>query len=379
HKNSTWSDWPVPLRRHEQTALQTIRELEKDRIEYANEFKIKIIGDIPMYIDYDSVDVWSNSHIFQLYHNDTMKSTVLAGFPPDDISDTGQNWNMPIYDWNNEDVRKDLFDWWIKRLRRTLSTVDLLRFDHFRGLESHYVIPVDIDTQELNFSQAHWVKTPGYELLTAITETFGSDIPVIVEDLGNITSEVVELRDRFHLFGVKILQMGFYNDSENIYSPHNYIPNSVAYTGTHDYPTILQWWIEKASEKEKHQFIEYIRRPIDGHKELIDGLKLEKHVDKYICWYFIQVLLQSASNGTIIQMQDLLNIPTRMNKPGTASDVEHNGPQNWSWRFEWSQLTSDTRIRLKKLTQMYGRDLKYGKSIPSEDMAMKNDSRYDLQ
>ncbi|CAF1480982.1 unnamed protein product [Rotaria sp. Silwood1] len=149
--------------------------------------------------------------------------------------------------------------------------------------------------------------------------------------------------------------------------------------GTHDNPTTLQWWTEKASEKEKCQFIEYIHRPIEGDKELINDLKLEKHVDKYICWYFIQVLLQSASNGAIIQMQDLLNISTRMNEPGTASDVEYDGPQNWSWRFEWSQLTSDIRMRLKRLTHMYGRDVKYDKAIPSEDMPMKNDARCTLQ
>ncbi|CAF1480965.1 unnamed protein product [Rotaria sp. Silwood1] len=249
YKNSTWSDWPEPLRRREQTALQRIRKLKKDRIKYylfvqyifdqqwndlkkyANDSNIKIIGDIPMYIDYDSVDVWANSHIFQLDHNDTMKPTVIAGVPPEHKSDILQNWNMPIYDWNNKNARQDLFDWWIKRLRRTLSIVDLVRIDHFRGLESHYVMPVDIETQELNISQAHWVKTPGHELLTAVTESLGSDIPLIVEDLGNVTPEVFELRDRFQLFGIKILQMGFYQDSDNIYSPHNYIPSSIAYTG----------------------------------------------------------------------------------------------------------------------------------------------------
>ncbi|CAF4322232.1 unnamed protein product [Rotaria sp. Silwood2] len=379
YNDSIWSEWSESLRRHESYALQTIRELERDRIEYyvfvqyifdqqwkglrkyANDSRIKIIGDIPMYIDYDSVDVWSNSFMFQLDHNDTMKPTVVAGFPPDQGSEKGQNWNMPIYDWNNDNVRKDLFDWWIKRLRRKLSIVDFLRIDHFRGLISHYVIPVDIITQEPNITEADWVKTPGHEFLMAITESFGSDIPIIVEDLGDLKPEVFELRDRFHLCGVRILQMGFYSDSTNIYAPHNYIPNSVAYTG------------------KKRQFIEYIRRPIEGDKELINGLKLEKHLEKYISWYFIQILLQSAANGAIIPMHDLLSSLKRMNIPGTESNIEYDGPQNWSWRFKWSQLTSDIRIRLKELTQMYGRDLTYDKTISLEDMTIKNDSISTLQ
>ncbi|CAF4482563.1 unnamed protein product [Rotaria sp. Silwood2] len=392
YNDSIWSEWPESLSKREEYALKTIRELERDRIEYyvfvqyifdqqwkdlrkyANSSKIKIIGDIPMYVDYDSADVWSNSYMFQLDHNDTMKPIFVAGFPSDQGSNKGQNWNMPIYDWNNDNVRKDLFDWWIKRLRRKLSTVDFLRIDHFRGLISHYVIPVDIITQEPNTTEAYWVKTPGHEFLTAITESLGSHIPIIVEDLGDLKPEVFELRDHFHLCGVRILQMGFYSDSTNIYAPHNYIPNSVAYTGAHDNPTILQWWTEEASEKEKRQFIDYIRRPIEGDKELINGLELEKHLDKHICWYFIQILFQSAANGAIVQMQDLLNSLTRMNIPGTESDIEYDGPQNWSWRFEWSQLTSNIRIRLKELTQMYGRDLTYDKTISSEDMTLKNDS-----
>ncbi|CAF3321892.1 unnamed protein product [Rotaria sp. Silwood2] len=149
--------------------------------------------------------------------------------------------------------------------------------------------------------------------------------------------------------------------------------------GTHDNPTTLQWWSEEASEKEKRQFIEYIRRPIEGDKELINGLKLEKHLEKYISWYFIQILLQSAANGAIIPMQDLLSSLKRMNIPGTESNIEYDGPQNWSWRFKWSQLTSDIRIRLKELTQMYRRDLTYDKTISLEDMTIKNDSISTLQ
>ncbi|CAF1201455.1 unnamed protein product [Adineta steineri] len=397
YENDAWCDWPEPLRRREESALEMIRQINKDRIQYylfvqyifhsqwfqlkkyANDSKIKIVGDMPIYVDYNSADVWSNTDLFQLDHQDTMKPTVLAGFPADHSSTTVQNWNMPIYNWNDENIKPRLFNWWIKRLKKTLSFVDLLRIDHFRGLESHYVIPVNSKTQIPIESQAHWVKTPGYEFFTAITNELGSDIPLICEDLGDVTEEVFALRDHFKFHGVKILQMGFYYDPDNMYCPHHYNPHSIAYTGTHDNPTTLEWWTKKASSKEKEQFIEYIRRPIEGDKELINNIKLEKHVDKHICWYFIQMIMQSSSNGALFQIQDLLNVETRMNEPGIPSDIEHDGPQNWSWRFQWSDLTTDIRNRLTRLTQMYGRDLKYGKSIPPNDMIMKDESKCIVQ
>ncbi|CAF1254028.1 unnamed protein product [Rotaria sordida] len=389
YENGTWADWPDPLRRHQSSALDQIRQEQKDRIQYhlfvqyvfhqqwfelkkyANNQYVKIMGDMPIYIDYDSVDVWAHADLFQLDKENTMKPTVISGFPPDQGADA-QIWNMPIYNWNDDNVKPRLFDWWIERLRHALNTVDMLRIDHFRGLESHYVIPVDIKTQKPKMSEARWIKTPGDEFFTTITRTLGKDVPLIIEDIGALTPEVLELRDRFQLHGVRIAQKGFTYDADNMYAPHNFIPRSFAYTGSHDNPTTLQWWTKEASSKEKRQFIDYIRRPIGGQDELIDGLTLEKHVDKHICWYLIQLVMQSASNAAIIQIQDILNVATRMNEPGSSADMDHNGPQNWSWRFQWSQLTSDIRTRLKKLTQMYGRDLKYGKSIPPDDMVMKD-------
>ncbi|CAF3187358.1 unnamed protein product [Rotaria sp. Silwood2] len=353
YSNGTWADWPDSLRRHQSSALDDIRQQQKDRIQYhlfvqyvfhqqrfelkkyANDHHIKIVGDMPIYIDYDSVDVWAHADLFQLDEN-TMKPT------------------------------------WIERLRYALTSVDLLRIDHFRGLESHYVIPVDITTQKPKMSEAKWVKTPGDEFFTAVTRALDDDVPLIIEDIGALTAQVFELRDRFKLHGIRIGQKGFKFDADNMYAPHNYIPRLVAYTSSHDNPTVIQWWTKEASSQEKHHFIDYIRRPIEGQNETIDGLTLEKHVDKHICWYLIQLIMQSASNVAIIQMQDILNVETRMNEPGSTSDMDHDGPQNWSWRFQWSQLTSDIRKRLKTFTQMYGRDLKHGKCVPPEDMVMKD-------
>lgn len=178
----------------------------------------------------------------------------------------------------------------------------------------------------------------GYELFKNTTEYLGNNIPLIVEDLGHVTKEVFQLRDYFQFYGIKILQMAFYTYPDNIYSPHNYLQNSIAYTGilihiiyilallkfsfnkkgTHDNPTAMEWWSKIASKKEKEQFINYIRRPCTFQNELIDNLELEKHIDNHISWYFIQIILQSASNGAILLMQDLLNVQTRMNDPAKS-------------------------------------------------------------
>ncbi|CAF3976288.1 unnamed protein product [Rotaria sordida] len=248
YENGTWADWPDPLRRHQSSALDQIRQEQKDRIQYhlfvqyvfhqqwfelkkyANNQHVKIMGDMPIYIDYDSVDVWAHADLFQLDKENTMKPTVISGFPPDQGADA-QIWNMPIYNWNDDNVKPRLFDWWIERLRHALNTVDMLRIDHFRGLESHYVIPVDIKTQKPKMSEARWIKTPGDEFFTAITRTLGKDVSLIIEDIGALTPEVLELRDRFQLHGVRIAQKGFTYDADNMYAPHNFIPRSVAYTG----------------------------------------------------------------------------------------------------------------------------------------------------
>ncbi|CAF1043733.1 unnamed protein product, partial [Didymodactylos carnosus] len=258
---------------------------------------------------------------------------------------------------------------------KTLEYVDLIRIDHFRGLEAHYVIPVDdIKKQTINGKKAHWKKTPGDEFFSVITSALGRDVPLIVEDLGDTTEEVYQLRDKYHLWGMRIIEMGFYYNPDNMYCPHNYVPNSFAYTNTHDNPPALLWWNKKTSASERRKFLAYISRPVDSDKELINGESLEKHVNKNINWYLIQMVLQSVSNGAIIAMQDLLGIERpRMNRPGSTSDPDYDGSQNWAWRFKWSELTTDIRKHLKLMTQLYGRDLPFGKAIAPDDMQMKDD------
>ena len=224
-----------------------------------------------------------------------------------------------------------------------------------------------------------------YELFSAVKSSLGEDISLVVEDIGSVTSEVFQLRDVMEFYGIRILQMGFYCYPDNIYSPHNYLPNSIAYTGTHDNATSLEWWASVARREEKELFNKYVHRPCSSEMDL----------EKHIPWYFIQMVLQSASNGAIVLMQDLLSVNVRMNYPGKGkqaeivtkvfridasdSSMEESGPQNWSWRFKWSQLTSNIREELKELTEMYGRNLLYGKAIPPKDMIMQDDSSFFLR
>ncbi|CAF0900499.1 unnamed protein product [Adineta steineri] len=388
YNEGTWSDWPHQYRSRDKLSLDKLRQDENHHFQYylfvqyifyqqwnqlktyANNHKIQIIGDIPIYLDYHSTDVWTNQHLFQL-DQQTFKPTVVSGFPSSDKYDI-QIWNQPIYKWNDKSIRNDLFQWWINRLSKTLKNVNILRIDHFRGFISHYVIPIDMNTSKPIISNAHWINTPGYELFTEVRKSLGSDIPIIVEDIGDVTLEVFNLRDHFHFYGIRILQMGFNTYPDNIYAPHNYIYNSFAYTGTHDNATTLEWWKKLATEKEKEQFIEYIRYPFKNENQL----ELEKYFENFISWIFIQLVLQSSSNGAILHMPDILNTDIRMNYPGNECSLEKDGRQNWSWRFQWSQLTSDRKNELKRLTIQYGRDLIYGKSIPPKDMIMKNDQSF---
>ncbi|CAF1487094.1 unnamed protein product [Adineta ricciae] len=363
HKGLPWNEWPSALRHHDPAALDELRRTNRNEYEYhlfvqyifdqqwkqlkkyANEKNIQIIGDMAMYVDYNSVDVWANSKLFKLDSN-TMRPTVVSGFPADENYDI-QIWNQPVYQWNDANIRQDLFQWWIRRIEKSLSMYDIVRLDHFRGFVQHYVIPIDAQTSKPNTSDAHWVNTPSEEL----------------------TREVFQLRDAMKFYGIRILQMGFYCYPDNIYSPHNYLPNSIAYTGTHDNATSLEWWTSVARREEKDLFKKYVHRPCSS----------EVDFEKHIPWYFIQMILQSASNGAIVLMQDLLSVNVRMNYPGKDSSMEENGPQNWSWRFKWSQLTSNIREELKELTEMYGRNLLYGKAIPPKDMIMQGDSSFFLK
>jgi 4-alpha-glucanotransferase len=251
--------------------------------------------------------------------------SVIAGVPPDYFSETGQRWGNPHYNW--EYLIKTDFSWWTERMKTQLEQFDILRIDHFRGLEAAWEIPADEPTAQ----RGEWVKAPGQALLNAIKNKLGS-IPLVAEDLGIITDEVEALRDEFNLPGMKILQFAFGGNSDNPYLPDNYEKNSVVYTGTHDNDTTLGW-SQRINEHEKNYAYDYLGNPsIPLHCALIHAA------------------LGSVANLAVIPMQDILELGSeaRMNTPGTTTG-------NWNWRFQWDQLNHDKVSRLSHLVSLFNR------------------------
>lgn len=336
-----WSQWPASLRDRDTRALAKARDRHCDTIElvrfeqflfhrqwtalkaYANDRGVLLFGDIPIFVAYDSVDVWANRDIFRL--DERGHPLVVAGVPPDYFSATGQLWGNPHYDW--EHMKEDGFSWWMKRIESQFEVCDLVRIDHFRGFESYWEVPVG---QE-NAIGGRWVKGPGELFFETTLERFGS-LPFVAEDLGLITPQVYALRDKYHLPGMRVLQFAFDGKRDNPYLPHNHERNSVVYTGTHDNDTTLGWY-ESASE----DTCAYVKEYLGGFSEPMP-------------WPLIRTALRSVANTCIIPMQDLLGLGSehRMNTPGTTTN-------NWTWRFDWDQLTDDTMERLARIVDLYGR------------------------
>ena len=336
-----WNEWPREFKKRKPEVLKETKKRLHDFIEniqfeqyvffrqwhelkaFADENGVLLLGDIPIFVSYDSADVWANSKVFKL--DKTGNMSVVAGVPPDYFSETGQRWGNPHYDW--EYLQKTNFKWWIQRLKTQLDMFDIVRIDHFRGLEAAWEIPADKKTA----INGAWVKAPGAELLQAIQDEFG-EIPLIAEDLGVITDEVEKLRDDFNLPGMKILQFAFGDTAKNPYLPHNYHANSVVYTGTHDNDTTLGWY-ETLTDEEKHHIYEMLGMPAQP-----------------MPWALIQTALASVANLAVIPLQDILELGTdgRMNIPGTIEG-------NWKWRFSWEQLTDNKATKLAHLVRLFGR------------------------
>ena len=352
HNGVAWSEWEPPLVRRTPAALEGAREQLRDEIEaqmfyqflffeqwfalkrYANEHGVKIVGDLPIFVAHDSADVWTNPEQFKLDKNG--RPLVVAGVPPDYFSSTGQLWGNPLYNW--ERMEADGFKWWIERVRATLKVVDIARVDHFRGFAACWEIPGGDKTAE----RGQWVEAPGRELFTAIRKTLGQ-LPIIAEDLGVITPDVVALRDEFGFPGMRILQFGFGGDSKNIDLPHNYVPNVVAYTGTHDNDTTVGWFRSVAGEGSTRTAKQIERE----RKFCLDYLNSD---GEDIHWDFIRAVLTSVANTAIVPLQDVLGLGTeaRMNLPNSTEG-------NWSWRYRAGALTNPIALRLKELTTLYGR------------------------
>jgi 4-alpha-glucanotransferase len=292
--------------------------------QYCHDYSIRLIGDLPIYVAHDSADVWGDPALFAL--DDTGQPTEVAGVPPDYFSATGQRWGNPVYRW---DVMADTgYAWWIARLRAILELVDIVRLDHFRGFESYYAIPAEAPTAV----QGTWCQGPGDCLFAALRQALGS-LPFIAEDLGLITPEVVDLRERWGLPGMRVLQSAFGSDApDDPHKPHNYVKNCVVYTGTHDNDTALGWFSTLTPE-ERQRAILYLHS---------NG--------RAVHWDMIRVVLASVADTVIMPLQDVLGLgtTTRMNLPGTNQ-------KNWRWRLQPRQLHARFSERLRTLTHTYGR------------------------
>lgn len=338
-----WNTWDAPLAWRDAEALAQAAADHAERIAFwqfsqwcffrqwnrlrahAQARKVRLVGDMPMFIALNSADVWARPDLFQL--DGQGNPTVVAGVPPDAFSDTGQRWGNPIYRWSAHEA--EYFQWWIARLRVTFELVDLLRVDHFRGFESCWEIPAS----EPHAIHGQWVPAPGAALFKAVSDALGP-LPIIAEDLGVITPAVVALRKAFGFPGMRVLHFAWGDDDggKNIYLPHNYEHDTVVYPGTHDNDTSQGWW-ESAPERTRHHLREYLA--CDGQD---------------ISWTLIRTACASVADLAIHAMQDVLRLPGahRMNTPGTPQG-------NWSWRFRWSQVQPLHADGLARFCHVYAR------------------------
>lgn len=290
---------------------------------YANDRGIQIIGDIPIYVALDSADAWANPKEFRLLSNGNPE--VVSGVPPDLFTVDGQLWGNPVFDWRS--MEADGFTWWIERVRRLTELVDVIRIDHFRGLAAGWVVPAGDATAR----GGRWERAPGEELFQAIERALGH-LPIIVEDLGIITPDVIALRKELGLQGMKVLQFAFDGDPDNAYLPHNYDADCVVYTGTHDNQTTIGWF-QSCNDAERLQVQTYIGS--DGSD---------------IAWDFIRLAFESVADLAIIPLQDVMRLgdDARMNRPGVAFG-------NWKWRYQSHQLHDGLARGLRELAGAYGR------------------------
>ena len=345
HGGKSWETWESKLRFRDKEAMKKAREkyasdmdfyrflqyefhIEWKKLkEYANSKGIEIVGDIPIYVAFDSADTWSHPELFEF--DPDLKPVAVAGCPPDAFSADGQLWGNPLYKWDVH--KKSGYTWWMKRLENCFDLYDIVRIDHFRGFDAYYRIPYPAENARIG----KWVKGPGYDLFETMKKKLG-DKQVIAEDLGFLTPSVLRLVKRTGYPGMKVLQFAFDPREESDYLPHNYVKNSVVYTGTHDNDTTLSWFYDIGS-KERRFASEYTGMPKDVK-------------DSEIPWYFIRAALMSVSDTAIIPLQDVLSLPhsARMNHPSTLGG-------NWEWRMKKGQFSKARQRKLRKLTGLYGR------------------------
>lgn len=344
-KGRVWSKWPVELRDRQPEAIKSFKKDLHDEIEmhkflqyifiqqwhlfksYCHGRGIRIIGDMPIYVDYDSVDCWTHPDIFKLDKN--KRPYVVSGVPPDYFSRTGQRWSSPLYRWDV--LKKKGYDWWIRRIENDIKICDIVRIDHFRGFVGYWEVPA----KEKTAVKGKWVKAPALDFFNQLNKQFHR-LPVIAEDLGFITPDVKKVMEHFAFPGMKVLLFAFgKNDPMHPYLPHTYEKNCVAYTGTHDNNTVRGWLKREAKHEDKRRIVRYLGRKVP---------------EQEIHWEFIRLAMSSVANMVIIPMQDVLGLgeEARMNRPATSKG-------NWQWRLSPEQLTSSLTNRLLEITEIYGR------------------------
>jgi 4-alpha-glucanotransferase len=345
-----WTHWPTPLRQRNPQALAESAAQLADALgyhrfvqwcfhtqwhglrEYAHAHRVSIVGDAPIFVAHHSADVWMNTA--QYFLDAQGEPTVVAGVPPDHFSATGQRWGNPLYRWDA--MADDEFAWWSARIRHLLGLVDVVRLDHFRGFEAYWEIPA----QQATAVTGHWHAGPGKALFDALAQVHSPRggqraLPIIAEDLGDITPAVHALRKACGFPGMRVMQFAFGDGAANPYLPHNFDTRTVAYTGTHDNDTSVGWW-RTASAHEKHNARAY----------------LGPMADTEIHWAMAQSLSQSVANTVIFALQDVLGLDGahRMNTPGLSQGC-------WQWRFGWQQVGPNAANRLRELTHAHGRNL----------------------
>jgi 4-alpha-glucanotransferase len=356
YRKQSWNAWPRELARRDPGALHTARtelatEMALGRVIqfffyeqwralrlYCAQKSIRVVGDIAIFVDYDSADVWGNRELFRL--KDDLEPEAVSGVPPDAFSATGQRWGNPLYDWNA--MRSEGYKWWVERLRWATQTCDFIRLDHFRGFAQFWEIPASEPTA----IHGRWVDGPRDDLFNKLREELGG-LPFFAEDLGYITPDVHELRERHQIPGMAVLQFGFGDPGAHAYLPHRLTPDRVVYTGTHDNDTTLGWWNSSATEYERRAAHAYVGTCENG-----------------INWAFIRAAQASVASFSVVPVQDVLGLGSeaRLNTPSVKTG-------NYLWRYQPGSLTRDLAERLANLAEVTDRLPQPVAVPPSEDFA----------
>lgn len=340
-----WNTWPENYRDRNREALDAFSISHSDALlyemfvqwiffrqwrrflNYCNANAVSVVGDAPIYVLFDSADVWAHPEFFKL--DERKRPTFVAGVPPDYFSETGQLWGNPVYDW--EALKRDGFTWWVKRIGHNIELFNMIRIDHFRGFAGYWEIPAG----EKTAVNGEWIDAPGVALFDTLAARFPY-LPVIAEDLGVITPDVRELRDIFGFPGMKIIQFSFGdNIGVNVDTLHNHVRNCLAYTGTHDNNTTRGWFKEETGEADRRRLFAYLGREVDEFS---------------VSWALVRLVMSSVARLAVFPMQDLLSLDSdaRMNKPSVADG-------NWAWRLLPEQMSGELKDTLREATELYGR------------------------